>query len=177
MADETGMRRTLALVAVAAFGLTACFGGARGTFAIRCPITAPVHFDDTWHAPRPGGRLHEGTDLYAARWTPNQAVVGGRVDKYLSANAGRGINLYGDDGVVYFYAHLEAWNERLFDTGPGDADPHSAPVAPGDVVGYTGNSGNAISVGTHTHFSIHPGDGPAVPSYASLEIACAANRV
>jgi len=78
---------------------------------------------------------------------------------------------------VYFYAHLDHWNEAVFNTGPGDPDPRSAWVSPGTVVAYTGNTGNAAGGPTHTHFSIHPGDGPAVYPYSSVAPACAANRV
>lgn len=44
------------------------FGAVGG---IVCPVPLPVHFVDTWGAPRSGGRTHKGQDLFAASATPS----------------------------------------------------------------------------------------------------------
>ncbi|MBW3603218.1 MAG: hypothetical protein KY434_11045, partial [Actinobacteria bacterium] len=46
---------------------------------IVCPVPPPVHFVDTWGAPRPGGRIHMGQDLFAAYGHPLVAVAGGTI--------------------------------------------------------------------------------------------------
>jgi murein DD-endopeptidase MepM/ murein hydrolase activator NlpD len=57
--------------------------------------------------------------------------------------------LVGGDGRSYFYGHFEAWADDIYD---------GMDVAPGDLVGYVGNSGNAKGLPTHLHFEIHESD-------------------
>src|SRR5205807_8308950 len=71
-----------------------------------CPIRGPLTFSDTWGAPRPGGRRHEGTDLMNAYGTPNVAVVSGGFETHHSGLGGLSIYLHGADGNTYYYAHL-----------------------------------------------------------------------
>jgi murein DD-endopeptidase MepM/ murein hydrolase activator NlpD len=46
-------------------------------------------------------------------------------------------------------------------------------VKQGDVVGYTGNTGNASGGPVHTHFQVHPGGGPPINPYPFLVEMCA----
>jgi peptidoglycan LD-endopeptidase LytH len=131
-------------------------------YDIRCPVTGDVAFSNDWHAPRAGGRLHEGNDVFAPRGRVNVAVVSGVARFRTGDRSGKAIWLDGDDGNDYFYAHFDAWHG----TGP------ERRVAAGDVIGYTGNTGDAIFTSTHTHFEIHPGGGDATNPYASLVNAC-----
>jgi len=74
--------------------------------------------------------------------------------------SGLGVWLYGDDGNLYYYFHLDRYEG-------GDRR-----VQQGDVVGYTGNTGDASGGATHTHFEIHPGGGPAVNPYPTVVAIC-----
>jgi septal ring factor EnvC (AmiA/AmiB activator) len=120
-----------------------------------CPVPGSV-FVDSWGAPRAGGRRHEGADLMALRGTPNLAVVSGTVAFRNGPVSGLAVWLNGDDGHRYFYAHLE---EIV-------GEPRR--VAAGEVIGLTGNTGDAVTAPTHTHFQYHPGGGGAVNPYPVL---------
>jgi peptidoglycan LD-endopeptidase LytH len=125
-----------------------------------CPVRGPVTFVDSWHAPRPGGRPHEGVDLMAPRGTPNVAVVSGTVTMKSGSLSGNGVHLQGDNGDLYYYFHLDSY----------EGGPRS--VSQGDVIGYTGNTGNASGGAPHTHFEIHPGGGGPVNPYPTARAVC-----
>jgi murein DD-endopeptidase MepM/ murein hydrolase activator NlpD len=94
------------------------------------------------------------------RGTPNVAVIGGRVEMHTGGISGNGVWLYGDDGNLYYYFHLDAY------------EGGARQVKQGDVVGYTGNTGDASGGATHTHFEVHPGGGPAVNPYPTVVAIC-----
>jgi LysM repeat protein len=124
----------------------------------RCPVPGASFFND-WGFPRSGGRYHEGNDLFAARGTPVLAPASGSVVQVVGTVGGRQFRLYGDDGVTYSGSHLHAFGEK-------------GRVSAGEVVGYVGDSGNALGARTHLHFEVHPGDGPGVNPYPALVAAC-----
>jgi murein DD-endopeptidase MepM/ murein hydrolase activator NlpD len=125
-----------------------------------CPVRGAVSFVDSWGAPRGDTGPHQGVDIMAARGTPDVAVVPGTVVQKDGAISGKGVRLYGDDGNLYYYFHLDAY------AGP----PRH--VQQGEVVGYVGNTGDASGGPTHTHFEIHPGGGGAVNPYPSVAAVC-----
>ena len=93
-----------------------------------------------------GERTHEATDIVAPRGTPVLAVDGGTVVKLFTSIPG-GITLYqlsADGTWCYYYAHLDGYAEGLTE---------GAAVAPGDVLGYVGTTGNAGTT-PHLHFAI-----------------------
>ena len=92
--------------------------------------------------------------------TPNVAVVSGNAVMRTGGNAGNGVRLYGDDGNLYYYFHLSAF------------EGSARHVALGEVIGYTGNTGDAAGGPTHTHFEIHPGGGAAVNPYPYVAAVC-----
>jgi murein DD-endopeptidase MepM/ murein hydrolase activator NlpD len=124
-----------------------------------CPIRGAVSFVDSWHAPRHQGP-HMGVDLMAARGTPNVATVSGNAEMRGGGISGNGVRLHGDDGNLYYYFHLDSY------------EGGSRHVAQGEVVGYTGNTGDASGGATHTHFEIHPGGGAAVNPYPAVKAVC-----
>lgn len=119
------------------------------------PVAGPAWWTDDWHACRDGcTRFHEGLDIFAPRFTPLVAAADGIVtQKGVGITAGLFVEIQDEAGVQYFYAHLQDWAE--VDVGQS--------VETGDVLGYVGNSGNAISTPTHVHFEFQPGGVPAPP--------------
>jgi len=93
-----------------------------------------------------GTRVHEGVDVFAPRGTPVLSTVHGTVRNVGTRDRGGLVVSISDEerGLVLYYAHLE---EQLTQRG--------ARVAPGDVIGTVGNSGNAITTPPHLHFGIY----------------------
>ncbi|MCZ7531210.1 MAG: peptidoglycan DD-metalloendopeptidase family protein [Acidimicrobiia bacterium] len=132
-----------------------------------CPIDAPVFFTNDWGNARSGGRKHKGTDVFAKRLTPNVAVADGVVSDASGGLGGIAVDLVGEDGTRYYYAHLQKINPEALKNG--------GKVEVGDVIGWTGDSGNAKGGSTHTHFQLHPNDGAPTNPYFSLFVACRDN--
>jgi murein DD-endopeptidase MepM/ murein hydrolase activator NlpD len=126
---------------------------------IVCPVQGALSFIDSWGAPRHQG-AHQGVDLMAAAGTPDVAVVSGDVDFKSGGLSGLGAYLHGDDGNLYYYFHLSAYE---------GAPRH---VAQGERIGYVGNTGDAQYTASHTHFEIHPGGGGPVNPYPSVAAVC-----
>lgn len=132
-------------------------------------------WQDDWGAPRSGHR-HEGNDILAPKGTPVLAVVDGTLDwmnfegKISCYNPYPYYNilLRGDDGNDYFYVHLNNDSPDgkggYTDDGLGGPEHAYAPglrngsrVKAGQIIGYTGDSGNAEDSIPHLHFEIHIG--------------------
>ena len=125
-----------------------------------CPVkghNTPVH---NWAAPRPGGRRHQGTDLFAARGTPVVAPVGGSLRHVRGNTAGNAFYLAGDDGTTYYGAHMDSYV-----SSPGR-------VSAGTVIGRVGSTGNAAGLSPHLHFEVHPNGGAAVDPWPLVSSAC-----
>lgn len=138
-------------------------GTQQGIYACIFDRTA-TRFRDTWGAPRSGGRRHKGTDVFAAYRAPVYAITSGVVHRHSNSGLG-GIGLYlrGDDGNIYYYAHLDS------------IDPTArvgARVTAGELVGRNGYTGNASRSAPHVHFELHPGGGAAINPYPWLAAAC-----
>ena len=134
-------------------------GGTGGGAAIRCPVQGGARFMNDWGFPRSGGRFHEGNDLFAPRGTPAVATVSGKVVQTVGTLGGNQVKLFGDDGVAYYYTHLDRFGAK-------------GRVSAGAAVGYVGNTGNAAGGPTHVHFEVHPGAGAAVNPYPRLIGVC-----
>jgi murein DD-endopeptidase MepM/ murein hydrolase activator NlpD len=87
--------------------------------------------------------------MLAPRGTPIYAVIGGYASFKQTRLGGNSVNLAGDDGTRYFYAHLSGF------------EGSSRRVSQGEVIGYNGDTGNASGV-PHLHFEVHPGGGGAI---------------
>lgn len=124
----------------------------------RCVVPGAGFIND-FGFDRGGGRTHLGNDMFAARGTPVRAPVGGRVERREGGLGGIAANLYGNDGIRYYFAHMDRFEAQ-------------GNVAAGTVIGYVGNSGNAITTPPHLHIEIHPGGGAAVNPFPTLTLAC-----
>src|SRR2546430_13977723 len=102
---------------------------------------------NTWHAPRDGGRLHEGQDIFAPRGTPVLSATEGYVVK-IGENSlgGHTVSVIGPGGRIYYYAHLEAYAPHLAE---GDY------VTTQTLLGYVGTTGNAAGTPPHLHFGVY----------------------
>ena len=148
--------RQAALTSIPVAGQTALAGALPpGDFLF--PVAAPTNFANDWMYPRPGGRSHQGIDLFAARGTPVVAVADGSLFN-VGWNTLGGWRLWVRDraGNGFYYAHLSAY---------APAAREGATVTRGTVIGYVGDSGDAQGTPTHLHFEIHPGGGGPVPPY------------
>jgi LysM repeat protein len=123
-----------------------------------CPVPG-ASFTNDYGLVEDGGGFHEGVDLFAPRGTPVQAPVGGRVERYPNNAGGNAIELYGNDGNRYYMAHFDSYGS-------------DGQVSAGTIVGYVGNTGDAETTSTHTHFEIHPGGGDPISPYPTLVAAC-----
>jgi murein DD-endopeptidase MepM/ murein hydrolase activator NlpD len=102
---------------------------------------------DTWHAPRSGGRRHEGQDIFTRRGTPVRPAAPGYVVRVGENElGGKVVFVVGAGGRTYYYAHLDAHAEGL---SAGDY------VTPADVLGYVGTTGNAAGTPPHLHFGVY----------------------
>ena len=123
-----------------------------------CPVKDARFFND-WGFPRSGGRFHEGNDLFAPRGTPIVAPVGGILHQVVGDIGGYQFNLEGNDGHLYIGSHMDRFA----------ADGR---VQAGDVIGYVGDSGNAMGSRPHLHFEIHADGEDPVNPYPTLAEAC-----
>ena len=114
-------------------------------------------FSDSWHAPRPGNRLHIGVDIVGPKGLALYAVVDGTITKMYGADSslsGNALRLTGADKTYFFYAHLDSF-------APGITV--GSTVRAGQIIGYMGSTGN--SGVSHLHFEVHPGGGDAINPY------------
>lgn len=123
-----------------------------------CPFPGSS-FIDSWGAPRSGGRGHKGVDMMGPHGAPLYAVTGGTVTQRSGGLGGRMAFLRGNDGNLYFYAHLSSF-------GAGGS------VGQGAVIGYNGSTGNASSGAPHLHFEIKLGGVRSVNPYPTTARIC-----
>lgn len=101
----------------------------------------------TWHAPRTGGRKHEGADIFAPKGTPVVSATDGVVWKIANGGlGGKSVTVLGEGPAFYYYAHLDDWALGL-KTG---TTVHRA-----EPLGFVGNTGNAKRTRSHLHFGVY----------------------
>jgi murein DD-endopeptidase MepM/ murein hydrolase activator NlpD len=129
------------------------------------PVQGRCGFSDSWLAPRPGGRLHEGVDIIGARGLAIYAVADGVITRMLSGGplSGNSIRLTIADGTYFFYAHLDGFAAGL---------TVGQTVRAGQIIGYLGSTG---STSDHLHFEVHPKGGAAVNPYPLVKAVDACN--
>jgi len=101
---------------------------------------------DTFGAPRPGDRTHQGIDIFAPRGTPVVSTTRGLVAR-IGENSlgGTVVWVLGPGGDRHYYAHLHS----VADIKTGQR------VLPGDVLGTVGTTGNARGTPPHLHYGIY----------------------
>lgn len=121
--------------------------------ALRMPVVGvrPRDLSDSWHDSRDGGkRWHKGIDIFARKGTEVIAVTDGIVsfigDEKLGGHC---VWLTAENGTAFYYAHLDRWAPGLFE---------GMEVQSGDLLGFVGNTGNAIHTPSHLHFGIDRDD-------------------
>jgi murein DD-endopeptidase MepM/ murein hydrolase activator NlpD len=121
-------------------------------------------FTNDWGDARPGGRRHLGTDIMAEKHSAVVAVADGFVVAMNhSPRAGYYIRIEHQDGWQSWYMHLNNDTLGTDDGAGGEAGAYPPGlevgmfVPAGTVVGYVGDSGNAESGSSHTHFELHKG--------------------
>jgi murein DD-endopeptidase MepM/ murein hydrolase activator NlpD len=110
-----------------------------------CPVEPPRYFGDGFGAPRYAGgfHLHAGVDILADYGTEIFAPFDGVAHTSYNTLGGYAVYVEGADGYVY-NAHLEHYSPLS-----------NGPVQAGDVIGYVGDTGDAIGT-PHDHFEFHP---------------------
>jgi peptidoglycan LD-endopeptidase LytH len=127
-----------------------------------CPQAQPRSFMNDWGFPRSGGRRHKGTDVFGRMGGPVYAITSGTVEfTKVGRTAGLFLGLRGDDGHVYWYMHLSAFEARS-----------GQRVTPGQLIGRNGDTGNAKGTPPHVHFEYHPGGGGPTNPYPLLRAVC-----
>jgi murein DD-endopeptidase MepM/ murein hydrolase activator NlpD len=121
------------------------------------PVAGLTWWTDDWHAYRccPYPHLHEGLDMFASIGTPVVAAADGYVSqRVVNAISGLGVEITDAANTQYFYAHLSRFAPGL-EVGMR--------VSVGDVIGYVGNTGDAIRTSPHLHFEVQPNGVPVPP--------------
>lgn len=125
---------------------------ARAPAPVAASMVMPVQgaeLRDNWNEKRGHGmRAHQGIDIMAPTGTPVRAVADGKIEKLFESRRG-GLTVYersADGGVVYYYAHLDAY-------APGLAEGQA--VRAGQAIATVGSTGNADPGAPHLHFEVH----------------------
>ncbi len=121
----------------------------REPVAVSIPVAglATDQLRSSWHAPRSGGRTHQGADLFASRGTPVVSATAGLVWRVgHDPLGGQVVWVLGEGHRLYYYAHLDAFAPGL---ERGDR------VCRGDAIGRVGNTGNARTTPPHLHFGVY----------------------
>jgi murein DD-endopeptidase MepM/ murein hydrolase activator NlpD len=92
--------------------------------------------------------VHTGIDFPVSYGTPVMAATDGTVHTQWNSAYGNMAIVTAADGTETWYCHLSSTKFR------------SGPVQAGEVIAYSGNSGN--STGPHLHFEVRPHGGAAV---------------
>jgi len=143
----------LAVVGVLATHRTAWalvrYSGSPGVLTLPVQGVARRGLHSSFGEPRSGHRSHAGIDIFARRGTPVVAAAEGVVVRIGTTDrlGGNTVWVAGKPSTLYYYAHLDRFARGL---RVGDH------VAPGDVLAYVGNTGNARTTPPHLHFGVYP---------------------
>ena len=107
----------------------------------------PTRIEDSFDAPRDGGRRHDAVDILAPRGTPVLSASDGTVRRVGTNALGGNVVWVADpqEHYAFYYAHLDRFAAGL---KVGES------VRRGTVLGYVGTTGNAPPNVPHLHFQI-----------------------
>jgi hypothetical protein len=111
------------------------------------PVFGPVAYTDTYGVRGPRG-WHHGDELFAPLGAPVLAVTDGTL--FLvgwSPIGGNRLWLRDDNGNYYYYSYLAAFSTSAV---------AGARVHAGQILGFVGDTGDAVGTLPHLHFEIHP---------------------
>jgi len=111
------------------------------------PVYGPVAYTDTYGIRGPTG-WHHGDEIFAPLGAPVLSVTSGTL--FLvgwSPIGGDRLWLRDDHGNYFYYSHLAAFSTKAI---------AGARVHPGDILGFVGDTGDAVGTLPHLHFEIHP---------------------
>lgn len=126
------------------------------------PVAGEAWWSDDFYEPRftPEFHLHQGNDIFAARGAAIRAPESGSLEYMTGGACGLGFYVRGSDGNTYMGCHLDGFASDL---------SSGSYVKRGQVIGFNGDSGNAMGGAPHLHFEIHPGGGGAVNPKSTLD--------
>jgi len=143
----------------------------RPPWSANFPVATSPRCDilDNFGDPRSGGRTHAGTDILTTKGQEVYAMTDGTLTLMVVAGSSQnGASLSGNlwqltaaNGTYYIYAHLDAFAPGLV---------RGSTVVAGQVLGWTGDTGNPGPGNYHLHFEIHPGGGAAVDPLPLLTV-------
>jgi peptidoglycan hydrolase CwlO-like protein len=147
-AEIAAEKRRLAALAAAQQGASHGGSSIGGVFQV-CPVDQPRAYGDDFGAPRYAGGFHPhaGNDIFAPRGTPIRATYSGTATNASNTYGGLSVKVYGSLGYTY--------NAHMSSIG------HLGSVSAGDIIGYVGDSGDALGGATHDHFEWHPNTIPS----------------
>lgn len=140
------------------------------TFPIAGTYSVPLI--DSFGFPRmpgtPDAHWHEGIDIFAPRGTPLVSTERGVVSRIGNGRLG-GLKLWvrGESGADWYYAHLDGFAPEL---------RNGQVVEAGELLGYVGNTGNAVGTPPHLHMQVHPNGGRPVNPYPLLKVVSDMDR-
>ncbi len=137
------------------------------------PVAGIHAYGDSFGAPRSGGRLHNGIDIFAEKGVPVVAMADGVVEWVRRQPDERccSVGILHGNGWRTWYLHL---NNDTEGTDDGLADGVAEGIEPGvrvlagQTVGWVGDSGNAEETPSHLHVEVRLPDGTITNPFATL---------
>ena len=159
----------------------------RVTVPMVFPIVGSTSYSDTFLACRSGcTRKHLGQDLMGPKMRPLVATFNGVIShlkRESYVGEGNYVTLRGDNGWTTNYIHMNNDTPGT-DDGRGTASHAFAPglrvglrVVQGQLLGWSGDSGNAESTAPHIHFELRKGDAWSGTAYNVIWSLNAARRL
>jgi murein DD-endopeptidase MepM/ murein hydrolase activator NlpD len=122
------------------------YGGQSITLPFPQGITVPELYEGQQYGARRPGRTHGGLDFAVGVGTPVVSLVSGEVTEARNAgDYGLGVEVKGDDGFIYYFAHLSKSEVQV-----------GQRVQAGQKIALSGNTG--VGSGPHLHLEVGQGN-------------------